>query len=157
MSADPQRGAEIFVLEEARMLDERRYAEWPALFAADGWYWMPSHPDQESPHTAVSLIYEDRRLLEMRARRLLHPATPMENPPQRAHRHLSNIVARVADDAIEVHSLLMLVSWRNDLQQVYSARCHHRLVRSGSGLVIRNKTVRLLNCDAPLPAFAAPF
>ena len=150
--------AERFVLDEARMLDDRRYAHWPELFLPDGWYWMPSQPDQESPHTAVSIVYEERRLLELRIRRLLHPATPVENPPALAHRHLNSIVATVqADSSIEVNSLMVIFVLRERIQHILSARVRHELAQTGDGLRIRSKTVRLLNCDSPLFAFAAPF
>ncbi len=54
---------EQFVLHEARLLDEAKFDEWLALFTSDGWYWVPSEPDQANPHDTVSLIYDDRRLL----------------------------------------------------------------------------------------------
>ena len=40
---------EAFVLREARLLDERRFADWLALFAEDGVYWVPTLPGQASP------------------------------------------------------------------------------------------------------------
>ena len=55
---------EKFLVHEARLLDEGRFDEWLALFTADAWYWVPSEPNQASPRDTVSLIYDDRRLLE---------------------------------------------------------------------------------------------
>ena len=49
---------EAFVLQEARLLDERRFAEWLALFAEDGVYWVPTLPGQASPQEALSLFHE---------------------------------------------------------------------------------------------------
>lgn len=156
--ATPDQLALRFVLDEARMLDERRYADWPALFLPNGWYWMPADPDQQSPHTAVSILYEERRVLELRCRRLLHPATPVENPPARAHRHMNSIVPVVQPDgSIEVNSLMVIFIVREGNQSILSARVRHELAQTGDGLRIRSKTVRLLNCDSPLFAFAAPF
>ena len=43
---------EAFVLREARLLDERRYAAWLELFADDGVYWIPTRPGQSSPQEA---------------------------------------------------------------------------------------------------------
>ena len=63
-------GCERFLLQEARLLDEARFDDWLALFTADAWYWVPSEPDQADPAETVSLIYDDRRLLETRVRRL---------------------------------------------------------------------------------------
>src|SRR5215468_12713383 len=64
---------ERFLLHEARLLDEGKFDDWLALFTPDAWYWVPSEPDQDNPHDTVSLIYDDRRLLETRVRRLASP------------------------------------------------------------------------------------
>ena len=61
------------VEREARLLDERRFDEWLALFADEAWYWMPASWDQQSPEDALSLVYEDKRLLALRVRRLASP------------------------------------------------------------------------------------
>ena len=42
MTADiDTRPFERFLFHEARLLDERRFDDWLALFAPDGWYWVP--------------------------------------------------------------------------------------------------------------------
>ena len=61
---------ESFLIHEARILDERRWEDWLALFADDGWYWVPIEEGQKDPKQTVSLMYDDRRLLETRVRRL---------------------------------------------------------------------------------------
>ncbi|MBV8111708.1 MAG: hypothetical protein JO012_18275, partial [Hyphomicrobiales bacterium] len=33
---------ETFLIQEARLLDERRFREWMELFAEDGTYWVPA-------------------------------------------------------------------------------------------------------------------
>src|ERR1700739_2546463 len=65
---------EQFLMHEARLLDESKFDDWLALFTADAWYWVPSEPDQRDPQQTVSLIYDDRRLLEARGRGAPHPA-----------------------------------------------------------------------------------
>ena len=59
-----------FLINEARYLDERRWEDWLSLFADDGWYWVPIEEGQTDPRTTVSLMYDDRQLLETRVRRL---------------------------------------------------------------------------------------
>jgi Ring hydroxylating beta subunit len=76
-------GCEQFLLQEARFLDEPRFDEWLALFSLDAWYWVPSEPDQPDPHETVSLIYDDRRLLETRVRRLASPRMYSQEPRSR--------------------------------------------------------------------------
>src|ERR1700742_5351802 len=63
----------LFLEREARLLDEAKFDDWLALFTADAWYWVPSEPGQADPHHTVSLIYDDRRLLETRVRRVASP------------------------------------------------------------------------------------
>ena len=50
-----------FLISEARLLDERRWEEWLALFAKDGWYWVPIEEKQSNPKTTISLMYDDRK------------------------------------------------------------------------------------------------
>src|SRR3977135_1617673 len=77
---------EQFVLHEARLLDEAKFDDWLALFTDDGWYWVPSEPGQANPHDTVSLIYDDRRLLETRIRRLASPRMYSQEPRSRCSR-----------------------------------------------------------------------
>src|SRR5690242_9878110 len=70
-----------FVRHEARLIDEKRFDEWYALFAEDGHYWVPAAPGQADPLLHNSLAYEDKLLLRLRVERLksdrafsLHPA-----------------------------------------------------------------------------------
>jgi ethylbenzene dioxygenase subunit beta len=44
---------EAFILREARLLDEQRYADWLELFAEDAIYWVPTRPNQASPQDAL--------------------------------------------------------------------------------------------------------
>src|SRR5262249_55856434 len=71
---------ERFLLHEARLLDEGRFDEWLGLFTAEAWYWVPAEPDQASPRDTISLIYDDRRLLETRVRRLASPRIYLQEP-----------------------------------------------------------------------------
>src|SRR2546428_12790269 len=57
---------EAFVLREARLLDERRYAAWLELFAEDGVYWSPTRPGLSSPQDAISLVNAPPALLAAR-------------------------------------------------------------------------------------------
>ena len=73
-----------FVYSEARLLDERRYEEWYALFADDGYYWVPLVPDQVDGIDHTSLAYEDKLLLRLRIERLrLGPFS--QHPESRGH------------------------------------------------------------------------
>ncbi len=62
---------ETFLISEARILDERRWNDWLALFTEQAWYWVPIEEGQSDPKTTISLMYDDRRLLETRVRRMM--------------------------------------------------------------------------------------
>src|SRR5262249_32508513 len=70
-----------FIVHEARLLDERRFRDWMALFADDGTYWVPAVPNQPSPLDQASLFYDDRDLMKTRVERLEHPRIHVQTPP----------------------------------------------------------------------------
>jgi len=150
--------AESLLLHEARLLDEARYDEWLALFTEDAWYWVPSQPDQASPHDTVSLIYDDRRLLETRVRRLANPHIHAQTPPARASRVVANVTIEESDAAaLVVRSKLVMVESRRNAQRLFAATCRHRLVARGGDPRIAWKRVDLVNCDAELEGLVLPF
>ena len=150
--------AEDFLLHEARLLDEARFDEWLALFTSDAQYWVPSEPDQQSPHDTVSLIYDDRRLLETRVRRLASPRIYSQEPRSRTSRIVANVtVEESGPDHALVRSKLMLIEFRRNEQRLFGATCWHRLARQGGALRIRLKRVDLVNCDAPMDGLVVPF
>lgn len=153
------RRIETFLIHEARLLDERRFDEWLSLFADDGWYWVPIEPDQDNPHDTVSLIYDDRRLLETRVRRLANPAAHAQRPPSRTSRLIGNVTVEEepADGELIVRSKFQMLEYRRDAQRVFGGTCFHGLRRTGAGFVIRWKRVDLINCDAVLDGLSVPF
>ena len=149
--------AEAFLLHEARLLDEARYDDWLALFTEDAWYWVPSQPGQASPHDTVSLIYDDRRLLETRVRRLSNPHIHAQTPPARASRIVANVTVEESEPAaLVVRSKLVMVEYRRNAQRLFAGTCRHRLVMRGGGLRIAQKRVDLVNCDAELEGLVLP-
>ena len=149
--------AERLLLHEARLLDEGRYDEWLGLFTEDAWYWVPSEPGQDSPLTTVSLMYDDRRLLETRVRRLVNPHMHAQQPAARTSRIVANVTLEPAEAAPTVRSKLLLVEFRRDKQRVFAGTCLHHLVRRGDGLAIAGKRVDLVNCDGVLEGLVVPF
>jgi len=149
---------EAFLLHEARLLDEARFDDWLALFTLDAQYWVPSEPGQASPHDTVSLIYDDRRLLETRVRRLASPRIYSQEPRSRTSRIVANVTLEesAADHAL-ARSKFMMIEFRRDAQRLFGGTCLHRLVRRDGALRIRLKRVDLLNCDAPLDGLVVPF
>src|ERR1043165_2206670 len=94
-----RRDCERFIQHEARLLDERRFRDWMALFAEDGTYWVPAVPNQESPFNQASLFYDDRDLMKTRIDRLEHPRIHVQTPPSRTAHLVGSTIVEAADEA----------------------------------------------------------
>ena len=151
--------AESFLVQEARLLDERRFREWMALFTEDGIYWVPGAPEQKSPLDQASLFYDDRELMNTRIDRLEHPLIHVQTPPSRTVHLVSNVTVepRGADAGdVSVVSNVMMVEYRLDRQRVFAGRQHHLLRYQDSSWRIAHKRVDLVNCDSAFEAIAVP-
>ena len=150
---------EEFIMHEARLLDERRFRDWMALFADDGTYWVPAVPDQQSPFDQASLFYDDRELMKTRVERLEHPRIHVQTPPSRTAHLVGNVLLEQADEAkgeYVVGSTVIMVEYRDEAQRLFAGRQRHRLRRDGAGLRIVEKRVDLINCDCAFEAIAVP-
>src|SRR5262245_62577714 len=158
ISALDQYRCEQFLLHEARLLDDAQFDAWLALFTADAWYWVPSQPEQSNPHDTVSLIYDDRRLLETRVRRLASPRMYSQEPRSRTSRMVDNVTMEEAgNSACTVRSKFLMVEYRRESQRLFAGTAFHRLVQVDGLILIASKRVNLLNCDAPLDGIVVPF
>jgi len=148
---------EALLVHEAELLDDGRFEDWLALFTADAWYWVPIEPNQDSPLTTVSLIYDDRRLLETRVRRLAGPRLHAQEPRSRTSRIVANVTLRERRPASSlVRSKLVMVEYRRGEQRLFAGTCHHELTRTEAGVRIASKRVDLVNCDAALDGLVVP-
>jgi 3-phenylpropionate/cinnamic acid dioxygenase small subunit len=152
------RRCEQFLLQEARLLDEGKFDDWLALFTPDAWYWVPSEPDQPDPIETVSLIYDDRRLLETRVRRLASPRVYSQEPRSRTSRIVTNVtIEEAGKDTCTARSKFMMIEYRREQQRLFGGTALHRLVQTNGRIMIASKRVNLVNCDAPLDGITIPF
>jgi 3-phenylpropionate/cinnamic acid dioxygenase small subunit len=159
-ASEPDRSAlEAFLFQEARLLDERRFRDWMALFAEDGTYWVPAVPNQQSPFNQVSLFYDDRELMKTRIDRLEHPRIHIQTPPSRTAHLIGNLAIDKADVAAGeyvISSTVIMVEYREENQRIFAGCQTHRLRRGTDGLRIVQKRVDLINCDSAFEAMAVP-
>ena len=147
-----------FLFAEADMLDEGRFDEWLALFTPEAHYWVPSEPNQASPLETISLMYDDRRLLETRVRRLMQGVLHAQNPRSTASRQVTNAaIVEGQPGAALVRSKFVMVEYRRNAQRVFAGTYLHRLVRIDGALKIASKRVNLINCEAELEGLVVPF
>jgi 3-phenylpropionate/cinnamic acid dioxygenase small subunit len=161
---------EQFLLHEARLLDDGKFDDWLALFTPEAWYWVPSEPDQADPVETVSLIYDDRRLLETRVRRLASPRMYSQEPRSRTSRMIGNVTIEESGPlpalprmrgrvgwGCTVRSKFVMIEYRREQQRLFGGTALHRLVQADGRVMIAWKRVDLVNCDAPLDGITIPF
>jgi 3-phenylpropionate/cinnamic acid dioxygenase small subunit len=149
---------EELLYREAELLDRGRLADWLALFTDDATYWIPLEAAQTDPFTTASILFDDRRLLEIRVRQFTHPRAHARVPPPRTVHQIGNV--RVLEDdgrELRVGSTLVMVEYRQERQRVWGALVEHRLRRTPDGLRIVAKRVDLANADSELDGIVALF
>lgn len=148
MSLERWHAVQQFLIAEARLLDERRFDEWLALYAPDAEYWVPYAWGQQSPHDHVSLFYETVTLLRMRVDRLAQEHSPLDSPPARVNHHLTNVtVDEEGGGRLTARAYLLFVEHRRDDSRWFSGRCTWTLHERGEGFEIAAKRVDLLDAD----------
>ena len=150
---------ELFLIYEARLLDDRRFYDWMELFTEDGYYWVPSAPDQENPFDHASLFYDDRELMKTRIDRLNHPRIYSQIPPSRTSHVIGNVLVEEADETAGeylISSNFNMTEYRLRNQRIFAGRYLHRLKKNGAGFATAWKKVALINCDAPVGVIAVP-
>ncbi len=152
------RHCEQFLLHEARLLDDGKFDDWLALFTSEAWYWVPSEPHQADPIETVSLIYDDRRLLETRVRRLASPRMYSQEPRSRTSRMVTNVmIEESGTHSCTVRSKFLMIEYRRERQRLFGGTALYGLVQAGDHIMIAWKRVDLVNCDAPLDGITIPF
>ena len=159
-SADVERRADLeeFLYHEAWLLDQGRLDEWLGLYTDDATYWVPLQADQADPLTTSSIVYDDRRLLEVRVRQFQHPRAHARVPAPRTVHQVGNVrVVEAEGHDVRVGSTLVLVEYRRERQRVWGALVEHRLRRTAEGLRIAAKRVDLVNSEAELDGIVCIF
>ncbi len=152
--------AAAFLYREARLLDERRYDEWLALFTEDGLYWAPTE-DDAGPTDKVSLIHDDTLRREERVFRIAQTAPPAQSPASRTLHVVSNVEVEDDGDGLRVHSNQIVYEMRAGggnyrylelgEPRSFAIRCLHVLRPDGAGgWRIALKKMLLLNRDIPI-------
>jgi 3-phenylpropionate/cinnamic acid dioxygenase small subunit len=144
------------VVQEAALIDARRFDEWLALFTDDCRYWIPlqgAAQAEDAPHNA--LADEDKLLLSLRVERLKSPRAHSQHPPSRCQHVLQQprvVQADLAAGRCELHTPFIYVESRGEQQLMLAGVARHRLVRRDESWRIVLKRVDLLNAGTALPA-----
>lgn len=144
---------ETFLYDEADLLDRAELSAWLELYTDDGAYWMPQSPEQTDPETQISILYETRLLMNIRALNMASSMAPSMAYPVRSSHMIGNVRIKSWDETTgicEVTSNFHVVLLYRHEQTVYAGRYTHKLVQTGKGFKIAHKRVDLINCDEPM-------
>lgn len=156
-----QDAAATLLYQEALYLDERRWDDWLALYAADARYWVPAWTAEGNPtadpDTEISLIfYDSRDGLEDRIWRLKSGLSIASNPLRRTAHLVTNVLVT---DATVPGEAEVKASWnvsvydpRRKTSHVFFGRYVYRLRHTEDGWRIAAKTIYLLNDSIPAVA-----
>jgi 3-phenylpropionate/cinnamic acid dioxygenase small subunit len=149
LSASDFRRIENFLYREARLVDENAYEEWLSLWARDDvCYWLPSAGETD-PTGRISIIYDDRKRLEARIRRLASGYAYAQDPKSRLRRVISNVeVEEGVDGTVITWSNFVLGEFRRGAQNVFIGRTMHKLRMEGDSFRIVVKKVDLVSSDS---------
>jgi 3-phenylpropionate/cinnamic acid dioxygenase small subunit len=139
--------------QEAAYLDERRWAEWLALYTEDAEFWVPAWDEDgrptDDPQSQLSLIYYDSRAgLEDRIWRIQSGLSPASSPLIRTCHLITNVrITAVVESQPQVSSHWQVQIYRPEKQQAftYFGFYEHVLRSEKDTLRIAKKKVVLLN------------
>ena len=137
---------------EARFLDQLRYDDWLAMYAAECVYWVPSTPKAGDPRCEIAIMFDDRRRLEDRIYRMRTGFAWSQAPASRTVRLVTNVevFSTVRDDARMVRSNFLISEFWGDETRQLTGWAAHRVVRDLAGWKIQAKQVNLIECDQPI-------
>jgi len=139
------------LFQEARALDEKRWADWLAFYADDVEFFMPSWDDDDKlttdPNNEVSLIYyPNKQGLEDRVFRIETDRSSASTPDTRTGHSISNIEVLSQDDTTcKLRFNWTTHSFRYEIVDIYFGTSEYTLDTSGSSPLIKRKYVVLKN------------
>lgn len=141
---------EIFLYQEARLLDNRRFEEWLTHFSDDAVYEVPMRLTRDlgsaSDISSNGRIFSDSKsTLEIRIQRLRTEFAWAEQPPSRTRHFVTNMIAYKVDDILKVQSNLLVYRSRGD-NPSYDLYCADRedTIETASTGEFRIKSRRLV-------------
>jgi 3-phenylpropionate/cinnamic acid dioxygenase small subunit len=149
---DLLRRVEQFLYRQAELLDAKRWQDYIGLFTDDGIYWMPASPEQTTGDGVPSIFYEDRDLMNVRMRRVMHPHAWSQAPLWGTSHLVSNVTIEKADAKsgdLVVRSRFHMMEFRRDSSRHFAGSYLHHLRQSGDGFRIRLQRVDMVNGQGP--------
>jgi 3-phenylpropionate/cinnamic acid dioxygenase small subunit len=149
VSAQHQHAAEQFLYRQAALLDEKKWQDWIDLFTPDGVYWMPADPAHRHWDGMPAIFAEDKNLMTVRMKRVLHPDAWSQRPLWATNHVVSNVVIeRNSPDGIVVRSRFHMMELRRDDVRHFAGSYRHHLKKTSDGFRIQLQRVDMTNAQA---------
>lgn len=150
MSAKHQHDAEQFLYRQAALLDDKKWRAWIDLFTADGIYWMPPDASYQTWDGQPAIFAEDRDLMTVRMKRVLHPDAWSQRPLWSTNHVVSNVIVdRAAKNGdLAVRSRFHMMELRRDDVRHFAGQYTHHLKKAKGGYRIKLQRVDMTNAQA---------
>ena len=151
ISPEIQQNVEQFLYHQSELLDTKRWQEYIDLFTDDGVYWMPANADHEHWEGVPSIFIEDRNLMTVRMKRVLHPDAWSQVPVWETNHVVGNVVLQniSAQGDVVVRSRFHMTELRREDIRHFAGRYLHVLKNShGNGYLIEKQRVDMFNAQA---------
>jgi 3-phenylpropionate/cinnamic acid dioxygenase small subunit len=145
-----QHDVEQFLYHQAELLDAKRWQDFIDLFTADGVYWMPPEPSHTTWDGMPAIFAEDRNLMAVRMKRVLHPDAWSQRPLWGTNHVVSNVVIEktAANGDVHVRSRFHMLELRRDDVRHFAGAYRHHLKRTREGYRIKLQRVDMTNAQA---------
>ena len=147
---DLQHQVEQFLYRQADLLDRKRWQDWIDLFTPDGMYWMPPDPTYKTWDGQPAIFAEDKNLMTVRMKRVLHPDAWSQRPLWETNHVVSNVMLekKHRNGEIEVRSRFHMLELRRDDVRHFAGAYSHRLVKVKNRFKIKLQRVDMANAQA---------
>src|SRR5688500_5186128 len=139
MATDLQHQVEQFLYRQADLLDRKQWQDWIDLFTPDGIYWMPPDATYETWDGQPAIFAEDRNLMTVRMKRVLHPDAWSQRPLWETNHVVSNVSIQKAakNGDVEVKSRCHMMERRRDDVRHFAGSYLHTLKKTKKGYAIK--------------------
>ena len=146
---DLQHAVEQFLYRQSELLDTKQWQAWIDLFADDGVYWMPADPAHTHWDGVPSIFAEDKNLMNVRMKRVLHPDAWSQRPLWGTNHVVSNVILESYDSSeIVVRSRFHMLELRRDDVRHFAGAYRHHLKKTADGYRIKLQRVDMTNAQA---------
>jgi len=145
-----QHAVEQFLYRQADLLDSKKWQEYIDLFTQDGVYWVPADPAHTTWEGMPAIFAEDRNLMTVRMKRVLHPDAWSQRPAWATNHVVSNVVVQTAAAGgdLLVRSRFHMLELRRDDVRHFAGTYTHQLKKMSDGYRIQLQRVDMTNAQA---------